>query len=528
MHTMYIHRAEKKSPSGKIYRSVLLQHSYREEGKTKHKTIINLSKWTEKEIESLNLVLKGKRGYEIGDFKTNEGKAIGGLLVFKALAKKAGLLKMLGNSKHAKLALLLIIARILTQGSRRSLCEWVKRQEILGTLGIEGVKTDDLYKTLDWLAENQDKMEANLFASRKKKTLSLYLYDVTSSYLEGDKNELAEWGYNRDGKKGKKQIVIGLLTDEEGVPVTIEVFKGNTSDTQTVESQVNKCVDRFKIENITFVGDRGMVKKPQKELLKSKSYNFISAITRAQIQKLIKEGTFQLGLFENELVDIEEGEDRYILRRNPIRKKEIQDNREDKLKAAIKYKEKLNLYLNAHPKACLNVALEKLGTYLKKLSIQAWCEGVTSSGRVLKIQIDEEKKKVLSDLDGCYAIHTDIKKSQVSKENIHARYKDLSFVETAFRTLKTGCLEIRPLFVRKDSRTRGHVFVSMLSYILVQSFWRSVKHLGHSLEYSIDLIQSIQTINVQLGEKSVTRIPSLLPEKKALLEALAVKLPETI
>ena len=164
----------------------------------------------------------------------------------------------------------MIIGRILTQGSRRSLCEWVKSQELLGALGINNVKTEELYNTLDWLAEKQSKMEVALFKSRAQKKLSLYLYDVTSSYVEGQKNDLAQWGYNRDGKKGKKQIVIGLLMDEEGIPVSIEVFEGNTNDTQTVDSQVSKCVERFKIERVTFVGDRGMLKKPQKELLKAK------------------------------------------------------------------------------------------------------------------------------------------------------------------------------------------------------------------------------------------------------------------
>ena len=525
---MYIHRAQKKSPTGKIYKSTLLQHSYREDGKTKHKTVLNLSKWSEEEIASLEGVLKGKRGHELGDFKTKEGKAIGGLLVFKALAKKTGILNMLGSSRHSKLALLLVIGRILTQGSRRSLCEWVNNQELLAGLGIKDVKTDDLYKTLDWLAENQSKMEMKLFNSREKKALSLYLYDVTSSYLEGDENELAEWGYNRDGKKGKKQIVIGLLTDEEGVPVTIEVFKGNTSDTQTVESQVKKCVERFKLKNITFVGDRGMLKKPQKELLNSESFNFISAITRPQIQTLIKSGVFQLGLFENELAEVEDGNDRYILRRNPIRQKEIQENRASKLESAERYKLKLNNYLTAHPKASSKVALAKLDTYLKKLSIQAWCKGNATATHGLEIQVDEEKKQEIAELDGCYAIHTDIKKSDTAKEDIHSRYKDLAFVETAFRTLKTGHLEIRPLFVRKDSRTRGHVFVSMLSYMLVQSFWRSVKPLGHSLEHAIDLVQTIQTVHVELGKKRVTRIPTLLPEKQTLLDALEIKLPPTL
>ena len=120
---MYIHRTKKKSTSGKIHKSVLLQHSYREDGKVKHKTVMNLSQWSEKEITSLEAVLKGKRGYELKDFKTEQGKTIGGLLVFKAIAKQTGLLKVLGNTRYSKLGLLMIIGRILTQGSRRSLCE---------------------------------------------------------------------------------------------------------------------------------------------------------------------------------------------------------------------------------------------------------------------------------------------------------------------------------------------------------------------------------------------------------------------
>ena len=172
--------------------------------------------------------------------------------------------------------------------------------------------------------------------------------------------------------------------------------------------------------------------------------------------------------------------------------------------------------------------LIKLNAYLNKLAITPWCDGEINTDGDLKLKINKEKKKKASELDGCYVIHTDLKKEDVSKEIVHSKYKDLALVETAFRTLKTGCLEIRPLFVRKESRTRGHVFVSMLAYMVVHSFWRSVKPLGHSLNHAIDLIQSIQTVRVQLAQNEVTRIPDLAAVKKDILKALDVKLPEII
>tara|TARA_B100000959_G_C14948753_1_gene610975 strand:+ start:141 stop:1772 length:1632 start_codon:yes stop_codon:yes gene_type:complete len=542
---MYIHRAKRKSTSGRIHTSVLLQHSYREDGKTKHKTILNLSKWSGSEVAALEAMLKGKRGFDINDLKTTEGKYIGGVYVFNELAKQIGITKALGKSKQGKLALLLIIGRILTQGSRRKLCYWKEEQEIESVLGISDFSTDDLYKTLDWLAEKQAKIEDKLFKMRHPETINLFLYDVTSSYLEGDENELGAWGYNRDKKRGKKQIVIGLLTDSEGVPVTVEVFKGNTKDTETMSSQIEKCTHRFGVKNITMVGDRGMIKAPQKEVLTEEHYSYITAITKPQINKLLTDDIIQMSLFDNEIAEVEyqkedkkteeseENYNRYILRKNPYRKKEIEDNRNQKISAAQDYMSTLTAYLENHPKASFEVAYKKAMAYLKKLNIASFVVPVISTElsnkkRIVNVFINESKKEEIRLLDGCYVLHTDLSPNTLSKEAVHQRYKDLALVETAFRTLKMGCLEIRPIFVRKSSRTKGHVFLSMLSYMLVQRLWKSTQSLNLPLSHMIELICSIKTVVIQLGETSTARIPEITQKKKDILKQLNIELPKTI
>jgi transposase len=200
-------------------------------------------------------------------------------------------------------------------------------------VGIQqGFCEDHLYENLSWLADNQEKIEKRLFTFRRgQSTPELFLYDVTSSYLEGDQNELADWGYNRDKKRGKKQIVIGLLCDEQGEPVSVEVFTGNTADLQTFGAQVQKVAERFGCRRVTIVGDRGMIKSAQIQDLKSVGFHYITAITKAQIRSLIKTGVFQLELFDDQLCEIQDGGVRYVLRRNPVRATEMAVSRTSEL-----------------------------------------------------------------------------------------------------------------------------------------------------------------------------------------------------
>ena len=370
--------------------------------------------------------------------------------------------------------------------------------------------------------------EDALYSMRyKHETPRVYLYDVTSSYLEGQENELGEYGYDRDGKKGKKQIVIGLLTDQDGFPLSVKVFKGNTSDQTTVWDQIRKLKDRFGAKKITLVGDRGMLKTPQQEALNQEEFHFITAITKAQIKKLLKRGIFQLELFDTVLCEIEVDDVRYILRRNPQRRGEVRTNRENMIQKAKRLSIDRNEYLHEHPKADPEVALRKVKSYLSKRKPAMFCS-VSHTGRILSFELDEEAKKEYEELDGCYVIKTDLKREEACAKEIHDRYKDLALVEQAFRRMKTVHLEQRPVFVRKASRTRGHMVVVMLSYMInhhIKSYW---KEMDCTIKEGIEELSTINANVITIGTKEIAMVPK--PRKKAaqLLKALLVTLPQSL
>jgi len=275
---MFIARSKFKTKSGKIYESVLLRESYRENGQVKKRTVANLSRCSEEEIRAIELALTHKHDLSrLGSFSDSlsikEGLSIGGVWVIYEVAKKLGIVAALGASRNGQLALWQIFARVLEQGSRLSAVRLGTTYAMTSVLSLKkGLNEDALYRNLAWLANRQTFIEDNLFA-KNKSPKTLFLYDVTSSYLEGTENALADWGYNRDEKKGKMQIVVGLLIDEEGSPIATEVFKGNTNDLSTFHSQVEKARARFGCRNVTFVGDRGMIKSGQIEDLKKHGFH---------------------------------------------------------------------------------------------------------------------------------------------------------------------------------------------------------------------------------------------------------------
>ena len=329
-------------PNRKSPPTVLLRESYREKGIVKKRTIANLTKWPKTLVVDMKNSLSGKsvdkqnndQTISINDFQS--GPVFGVLAVLKKLADEIGLTTALGTTRLAKLTLFLILARIPHQGSRLSAVRWARNHAVKEVLELNYFNEDDLYKALDWAEENQESIEKTLYKKYVKdngKPPILVLYDITSSYLEGEKNELAEYGYNRDKKKGKKQIVIGLLTGPDGEPLSVEVFRGNTTDPITVSHQVEKLIHRFSIDEVIFVGDRGMVKTKGKEAIKAQDgFYYITALTDPQIRKLLKKGIFQTDLFDKNVVEVggEHGK-RYILRRCELRQRKEHYRREDKI-----------------------------------------------------------------------------------------------------------------------------------------------------------------------------------------------------
>jgi len=460
--------------SGKTYTRHLLRESYRAHGKVLHRTIANVSHCSEAEIAALRLALRHKEHLEhlgtIQDALTlQQGLSFGAVWTVYHVARRLGIEKALGTTRAGKLALWQVVARVIDQGSRLSAVRLAMSHAACDVLGLDTFDEETLYENLDWLARAQAAIEDRLFAQRAKTTpVSLFLYDVTSSYLEGTHNALAAFGYNRDGKKGKLQIVIGLLCDEQGHPVSIEVFPGNTQDPHTLAAQVAKLKGRFGVQEITFVGDRGMIKSQQIEDLAQQGFHDITAITKPQIEKLLRTGTFQMELFEQELAEVlaDEGV-RYVLRRNPVRAQEVRENRQAKLVTLQALVAQHNHYLKEHPRADAPGALQKLVARAKTLRLSDWVE-LTLEERTITLTVNASEQQEEAKLDGCYVLKTDLTPAQAPKELVHDRYKDLASVERAFRSCKTVHLEMRPSFLRLEERTRAHAFVVMLAYQIIR------------------------------------------------------------
>ena len=455
---------------GKTYTRHLLRESYRANGKVLHRTIANVSHCSAAEIEAMRLALRHKDNLEhlgtIQDAITlKQGVSFGAVWTVYHIARRVGIEKALGPTREGKLALWQVVARVLDQGSRLSAVRLAMSHAACDVLGLDAFDEDALYENLDWLAGAQASIEDRLFAQRTKTTpVRLFLYDVTSSYLEGTHNALAAFGYNRDGKKGKMQIVIGLLCDEAGHPVSIEVFPGNTQDPHTFAAQITKVKVRFGVTEITFVGDRGMIKGQQIADLVQQGCHYITAITKPQIEKLLRTGTFQLDLFDQELAEVLADEGiRYVLRRNPVRAQEVRDTRQAKLATLQALGAKYNQYLTDHPRAKPQGAWQKLVARAATLRLSDWVE-LTVAERTITLTINEEAQTEAAKLDGCYVLKTDLTPAHAPKEIVHDRYKDLASVEQAFRACKTGHLEVRPIFLRREARTRAHAFVVMLAY----------------------------------------------------------------
>lgn len=530
---MYVDIAHIKQ-NGKVYQRALLRESYRQDGKVKHRTIANLSKCSETDIQAIKFALKYKQDLTTVDAlkdiaQTQQGLSVGAIILLKAMADRLHITQALGQDREGKLALWQIMARVINQGSRLSAVRLAGQHAICDLLELPSFNEEDLYANLDWVCTQQEQIEKQLFERRYSRTEvpRLFLYDVTSSYLEGQYNELGDWGYNRDGKKGKQQIVIGLLTDHQGIPVSVEVFQGNTNDTKTVLPQIKKMAQRFGIQEVTLVGDRGMIKTAQIADLKAEHFHYITAITKAQIGTLLKKEVFQMDHFSEHLCEIESDGVRYILRRNPVRAVEIEQSRQDKIDKLQRLVAEKNTYLSEHPRAKPSVASEYLTQWLDKLKLSEFCH-IEAKERVLSFKVDRDKKDKASLLDGCYVIKTELDKESVSADIIHQRYKDLALVEQGFRTIKTGLLETRPVFVRKAKRTRGHVLIVMLAYLMIQELQTLWAEADLTVEEGILELSALTTIEIQLGQTCYQQIPTPRELGRKLLHLATVRVPHAL
>jgi transposase len=516
--------------------AILLREGYRKNGKSKTRTIANFSHLPPERIEALRKAFRGDFDGVSGDWVCD--RIHGVLFTLQQVAIRQGIVKAIGKGRMAQLMLFLVLARVAHHGSRLSAVRWAKEHAIPEILGLQPFDENDLYQALDFACTNQELIENRLYrkyVKEKGAAPTLILYDVTSSYLEGEHNELGEYGYNRDGKRGKKQIVIGLLAGSDGEPLAVKVFRGNTTDVQTVGEQIDTIKKRFGISEVVFVGDRGMVKSAGKKALGDTGLKYITALTDPQVRKLIKGGIIQVELFDETVCEVQCQSKRLILRRNSRVADKENRRRQDKLAKLTDKVRTRNAYVQSHSRALPESGLKQLQSWAKRHKLSGFVQLILDSDQ-LHMDIDQEAKQDDGLLDGCYVLETDVAKDKLNTDSVDARYRDLELVERDFRSMKTAFLEVRPIFVRTEEHTRGAVFIAMLGLkILREMQSKLVAHFGTTDDdlYAVTVENALGALGrlcferLEIEGQSVLRLPLPDARQDEILQALQVSYPTT-
>ena len=454
--------------------AILLRESFRENGRVRKRTLANLSDWPTTLVEGFRTLLKG------GVAVAEEGIAIRRALPHGHAAAVLGTIRAIGldrllgkptDKRLAPLTIALIASRLVSPASKLATARDLAADTACSSLGrllqLGAVDEVELYRALDWLGARQAAIEGAL-ARRHLKDGALVLYDVSSSWLEGRCCELARFGYSRDGKKGKLQIVYGLLCAADGCPVAVEVCEGNTADPMTLSAQIDKLKERFGLSRVVLVGDRGMITSARiRDELRPAGLDWITALRAPQIRALVDAGAFQLSLFdERDLAEITAPDfpgERLVVCRNPLLAEERTRKREDLLHATEAALTKLahQIARGTGPTGQDKIArgvgrIENRYKLAKLFDIDIAEDSFTFRRNPARVA-DEAR------LDGFYVIRTSVEDKALAAENVVGAYKSLARVERAFRSLKTVDLHLRPIHHWLAPRVRAHVFLCMLA-----------------------------------------------------------------
>jgi transposase len=535
---MFISRVVSKGKKGKSYTSILLRQSFRVGSKVKSKTLSVLTKLPahlilliEKSLAPASASLQSLSAGSGGQLRLRNAESFGAIWTVDQVATQLGLKQALGVTPEAALGYWQVLARVLAPAT--SLLAMVRLATTCAAAAILGWRRafteDDLYANGSWLQGRQAVIERRLWQDRKEPAQNqLFLYDVTSSYLEGSHNELGNYGYNRDRKKGKQQLVIGLLADARGEPCSIQVYRGNTSDLNTFADQVNKLKKDWGASGVTLVGDRGMIRGRQQKAAQQANFHFITSLTKGQIRTLLKQKVLQMDLFDEKICEVLAGQDqRYILRRNPVRQAELEAAREQKRQSLEQTLGKANTYLASHPRARAKTQRKRLLERLEKLGLKDWLK-VKSKGRTFRLEVDEAALGEHALLDGCYVIKTDLSKEAATARTVHDRYKDLAQVERDFRTMKTGHLEMRPWYVCKEETTRAHALTVMLALKVRRHLEKAWEKLEGTVEEGLAQLSTlcvVELVAAETGQIVARQVPEPSARQQQLLDALGLTMP---
>ena len=522
-------RTSRKNPYG------LLRNSYREDGKVKKDTIANITGLSLEQLLMIQAAIRGKAVIK-DDFKITNSREYGASFVCHALAKELDLhtdIFSRPSEEWVKSALAMIIGRLVYAGSKLYLSHCGSYSALWEICGVQGEIDVNVhcYEAMDRLYSRQDAIQSKLVAKHLNNG-SLILYDITSSYMEGEyeDSEIVKFGYNRDKKRGHEQFCIGLVCNNEGCPVSVEVFEGNTKDETTVLDKIDELQKKYGLEKIIFVGDRGMVTQSKYDQLDHELIKVISALNHDSIQSLCDKGVIQLSLFDEiNIVEVVDGDMRYCLCKNPDMAVKETATRQCLLK---KTSDELDQIIKSTRKNKNSKAI-RAGKVVNRYKVSKFIifEG-TDDNLTYKIDYTRVDKEAL--LDGCYIVFTDVPQEDMTAVETVTNYKNLMKVEQAFRNMKTVRLEIRPVYHKTDVRIKCHVFICMLAYYVM---WHMNKMLAPFFEtdgvgrkrkltfdYVMEILKSIRIQDVEVCGAKSKIISSPTDEQDQILKLLNVSI----
>ena len=468
----------RKTVKGKVYSSVLLRRSFRNDGKVKHETLGNLTRLPPDVIEFVKRRLNGELESDAphSPFEIIRSLPHGHVVAVLQTAKQLGLEGLLASRpcRERDLIMALVVARVLSPRSKLStttaLTSETAKHTLAEELSLGDVDVHELYGAMDWLATRQTRIE-NKLAKKHLKDGHLVLFDVSSSYYTGRKSSLIKHGYSRDHRRDRPQIVYGLLCDSEGRPIAIEVFPGNTADPPTFTRIVETARQRFNINRIIFVGDRGMITSARinEDLRNVKGLDWISALRTEGIRKLCEAGTIQMSLFdERDLAEVTSDhfpDERLVVCRNPALAEQRARKRNELLEATERTLEPIRLATErtsnpVHGKKEIGL---RVGKVIGKYKMAKHFD-LTITETSFTYARNEDRIREEAALDGLYVVRSSVDTQRMNSGRLVQTYKSLARVERAFRCMKTVDLSLRPIYHRNDDRIRSHVFICMLAY----------------------------------------------------------------
>ena len=511
----------------------VVRTSYRENGKVKHENLCRLTGLPLEKLKTIQAAMQDK-AIAKDDFKILSSKEYGASYAACSILKELGLHKAI-HSHHwqewVKASVAMIAGRLVYQGSKLSLSNCKPYSALWEVCGIDGgIDVDKhCYSAMDKLFARQEAIQTAL-AKKHLEGGTLVLYDITSCYMEGayGDSEIVAFGYNRDNKRKHEQIVVSLLCSKNGCPIATEVFKGNTKDETTVMGKINELQQKYGLEKVIFVGDRGMATQAKYRQINHETVKVVTALSHSKIQELCDKGTIQISVFDEDgIVEAIDGAFRYMLCKNPVMAKKEGETRQKLIKLTT---DGLDKIIASTRKTKYSKPV-RAGRAVNKYKMAKFIvfEGADDN---LSYKVDTDRVAKEAALDGCYIVYTDVPEADISAVEAVNSYKSLIQVEQAFRNLKTARLEIRPVYHKTDDRIKCHVFICMLSYYVMWHMVQRLKPLAdidgvganrkYTFDYILETLKSVRYDTVEIMDAQTNIVTTPNEEQSHILNLLGV------